>query len=94
VPNARHLSLFRDIYIRGTFGYRTHGHRDNTHLRWFTRSDITELVDGAGWQVTADSPNPAPSSRKYRALERLSRGLSGELIAQQWTVLAVRAEFT
>ena len=40
VPNARHLSLMLDVMVRGTFNYQVSGHRDNTHLRWFTPRDI------------------------------------------------------
>src|SRR5438477_9598661 len=36
VPNARHYSLVRDLVLRGTFGYTDSGHRDDTHLRWFS----------------------------------------------------------
>ena len=90
VPNARHLSLVRDVLLRGTFGYAPYGHRDNTHLRWFTRRDVLDLVAGAGWEVQEEEPNPVPRSRKYRLAQRATGGVVGELIAQQWTVLAVR----
>jgi len=42
VPNARHWSLVRDLVLRGTFGYTDWGHRDQTHLRWFTRADLVD----------------------------------------------------
>ena len=44
VPNARHYSLVRDLVLRGTFGYTEWGHRDATHLRWFTRRDMRDLL--------------------------------------------------
>ena len=55
VPNARHFSLVRDLVLRGTFGYTEWGHRDNTHLRWFTRRDIVAAVGDAGWIVEGTS---------------------------------------
>ena len=51
VPNASHISLLRDLILRGTFGYEPAGHRDATHIRWFTRRDIVALIGEAGWQV-------------------------------------------
>jgi hypothetical protein len=52
-PNARHVSLLYDLVVRGTFGYRLEGHRDSTHLRWFTRKDLVRLLEETGWQVTS-----------------------------------------
>jgi 2-polyprenyl-3-methyl-5-hydroxy-6-metoxy-1,4-benzoquinol methylase len=89
VPNARHLSLVWDLVLKGTFGYtETGGHRDDTHLRWFTRRDIVAAIEGSGWQVqsTAHSPLSAPR----RLLERLTFGRSSEFLVLQWYVLATR----
>jgi 2-polyprenyl-3-methyl-5-hydroxy-6-metoxy-1,4-benzoquinol methylase len=80
VPNARHYSLVRDLVLRGTFGYADWGHRDSTHLRWFTRRDIVELVTGAGWRVTGTSVPPLGRSA---ALHRITRGWSSEFLVAQ-----------
>jgi 2-polyprenyl-3-methyl-5-hydroxy-6-metoxy-1,4-benzoquinol methylase len=88
VPNARHLSLVYDLVVRGTFGYADWGHRDRTHLRWFTRSDIVALVEGAGWSVTKVAHPPLGRSR---ALARLTRGRSSEFLVGQWYVAARRS---
>jgi 2-polyprenyl-3-methyl-5-hydroxy-6-metoxy-1,4-benzoquinol methylase len=80
VPNARHYSLVRDLVFRGTFGYADWGHRDSTHLRWFTRRDIVELVSGAGWRVTGTSVPPLGRSA---ALHRITRGWSSEFLVAQ-----------
>lgn len=89
VPNARHLSLVWDLVVRGTFGYAEHGHRDSTHLRWFTRRDIVAAIEGAGWRVERVSH---PALRRTRALDRLTRGRSTEFTVGQWYVLARLAE--
>jgi 2-polyprenyl-3-methyl-5-hydroxy-6-metoxy-1,4-benzoquinol methylase len=80
VPNARHFSLPVDLVLRGTFGYTDWGHRDRTHLRWFTRSDLIELVAGAGWVVTRTSVPPLGRSAR---LHRLTRGRSSEFLVAQ-----------
>jgi SAM-dependent methyltransferase len=87
VPNARHLSLARDLYLRGTFGYTATGHRDSTHLRWFTRRDIEALVSAGGWTVR--SATPALPGRSAAA-DRLTLGAAREFVAFQWRILAVR----
>lgn len=80
VPNARHFSLVSDLMLRGTFGYADWGHRDRTHLRWFTRSDLIELVTDAGWEVTRTSVPPLGRSAP---LHRLTRGRSSEFLVAQ-----------
>lgn len=86
VPNASHVSLLRDLIVRGTFGYEPYGHRDATHLRWFTRRDIVGLIEEAGWRVQSTAPSTL--HWRSRTLARLSRGRSTEYLAGQWFVLA------
>jgi len=88
VPNARHVSLMRDLIFRGTFGYTEWGHRDSTHLRWFTRRDMVELLGSTGWRVEQVSH---PELGKSRGLDRLTRGRSTEFLVGQWYVGARRA---
>jgi O-antigen biosynthesis protein len=85
VPNARHYSLVRDLVLRGTFGYSDWGHRDRTHLRWFTRRDIVALVEDAGWEVAGTSVPPLGRSA---GLHRLTRGWSSEFLVAQVYVSA------
>jgi 2-polyprenyl-3-methyl-5-hydroxy-6-metoxy-1,4-benzoquinol methylase len=87
VPNARHFSLVSDLVLRGTFGYTDWGHRDSTHLRWFTRRDLIELTDQAGWRVTGTS---VPPLRRSAGLHRLTRGRSSEFLVAQ-VYLSARA---
>jgi 2-polyprenyl-3-methyl-5-hydroxy-6-metoxy-1,4-benzoquinol methylase len=87
VPNARHWTLQRDLVVRGTFGYTDWGHRDRTHLRWFTRHDIEALLAATGWPVVESSP--ALMGREA-TLDRLTGGTAREFLALQWHVLARR----
>jgi SAM-dependent methyltransferase len=88
VPNARHVSLAADLLLRGTFGYREAGHRDETHLRWFTRRDLEALLRATGWDPV---PGSHPALRGSRAtLHRVTRGRLAELTFWQWVVLAYR----
>ena len=86
VPNARHWTLLRDLGLRGTFGYTDAGHRDATHLHWFTRSDLARLLETAGWEVEAVEHGALrPVST---LLARVSRGLTAEFLVYQWSALA------
>jgi 2-polyprenyl-3-methyl-5-hydroxy-6-metoxy-1,4-benzoquinol methylase len=85
LPNARHVSLMTDLIFKGTFGYTDWGHRDRTHLRWFTRRDIVEAVERSGWAVQRVSH---PELNRSRLLDRVTRGRSTEFLVAQWYVLA------
>ncbi len=85
VPNARHYSLIRDLLVRGTFGYTEWGHRDSTHLRWFTRRDAAALARDAGWEIVATSWPPLGRSAR---LHRITGGRSSELLVAQIYVTA------
>jgi 2-polyprenyl-3-methyl-5-hydroxy-6-metoxy-1,4-benzoquinol methylase len=87
LPNARHVGLVYDLMVRGTFGYTEWGHRDSTHLRWFTKRDIVELLERCGWQVKRVSH---PELHKARTLDRLTRGWTTNFLVGQWYVLAER----
>jgi len=89
VPNARHWSLVRDLVVRGTFGYTEWGHRDTTHLRWLTRSDLVQLLETTGWHVQGTAHAPLTSAG--RLAERVTRGVSAEFLIYQWSALARRA---
>jgi 2-polyprenyl-3-methyl-5-hydroxy-6-metoxy-1,4-benzoquinol methylase len=88
VPNASHVSLLWDLIVRGSFNYTPYGHRDVTHVRWFTRRDILALLAEAGWTVRHYQPSTL--HWRSRILDRLSRGRSTEFFAGQWHVLAER----
>jgi O-antigen biosynthesis protein len=87
IPNARHFSLVKDLVFRGTFGYAEYGHRDATHLRWYTRKDLVALVADAGWTVQWTRA-PAFLGRDRHA-DRLTLGRAREFITLQWHLLAV-----
>ncbi len=87
LPNARHWTLLRDLAWRGTFGYTDAGHRDETHVRWFTRSDAVALLESSGWRVQrVDHGRLHPLSALG---SRLTGGLTAEFLVYQWSLLAV-----
>jgi 2-polyprenyl-3-methyl-5-hydroxy-6-metoxy-1,4-benzoquinol methylase len=85
VPNARQIGLVKDLLLHGTFGYTDWGHRDRTHLRWFTPRDIAAAIGDAGWEVTGTGHPPLGRSA---GLDRLTRGRSTQFLVGQWFVLA------
>ena len=88
VPNARHLSLAIDLVFRGTFNYQPWGHRDDTHLRWFTPRDLEAAIERVGFDIRSRSHPPISPAR--RLLGAVTGGKSTEFLVWQWHVLAVR----
>lgn len=88
LPNARHVSLMYDLIVKGTFGYTDWGHRDRTHLRWFTKRDIVDAMERTGWAVQRVSH---PELHKSRRLDSLTNGRSTEFLVGQWYVLGVKS---
>ena len=86
LPNARHFSLLLDLVFRGTFGYTEFGHRDATHLRWYTRRDIVALVGSTGWDVQWAVADTFRGRNRY--VDRLTLRRAREFLALQWHVLA------
>jgi SAM-dependent methyltransferase len=88
VPNARHWTLVRDLALRGTFGYTPAEHRDVTHLRWFTRRDLVELLESTGW--TVDGVEFGALRPVSRLAARVTRNRSPEFLAYQLSALGHR----
>ena len=51
VPNIAHIELFIQVFIKGTWPKNKRGIFDKTHLRWFTKKDIKQLVVDADLKV-------------------------------------------
>jgi 2-polyprenyl-3-methyl-5-hydroxy-6-metoxy-1,4-benzoquinol methylase len=90
VPNARHYSLVADLVLRGTFGYTEWGHRDATHLRWFTRRDMRGVLQDAGWSVASTTSSAQLRLRELGlpALQAVANSLGGEFFGRSWYILA------
>lgn len=88
VPNARHITLLRDLIFRGTFGYTEWGHRDNTHLHWFTKRDMVSALEDAGWRDVVPTAGLSRYPAIARPLDLVTRGVSTDFLTLQWYFLA------
>lgn len=50
VPNIAHWSVRKELLL-GRFNFTDRGIMDATHLRWFTRRTLLNLLQGCGYQV-------------------------------------------
>jgi SAM-dependent methyltransferase len=101
VPNIRFLGALVRIAVGVGFRPEPEGIFDATHLRYFTRDNITHLLRQGGWRpdrwayppYQSRSPNAmsATLSAVRGGLSRVTLGATDEWLAQQWWIAATRA---
>lgn len=67
VPNAQHWSVQAKLAL-GDFRYEDGGLFDRTHLRWFTRVTLLEMVTKAGFRIDAGRPRIFDEPQRERVL--------------------------
>jgi len=60
MPNVRNLNLLANL-AKGTWTYEGAGIQDITHLRFFTRSTMAQMLVETGWSIDEIRANPDPS---------------------------------
>ena len=95
IPNARHYRVLWDIAFGSGFAYPLDGTYDprsifdTTHLRFFTRANINDLLSHAGWAATRWGVPPRRRLGRLRRLASwLTRGWVDEWATYQWYVVA------
>lgn len=82
VPNVRQIRFGYNILFRGTFPRNPSGMFDQTHLRWFCKRDIVNMISEAGFEIV-DSVNVG------RLVPRLiSRSIIAQFLGLQTIVIA------
>lgn len=82
VPNARQLRFSYNVLIRGTFPRSSSGMFDRTHLRWFCKDDIVDMIRKTGFEVM-DAVNVGRLVPQY-----VSRSIYAQLLGLQTIVVA------
>lgn len=53
IPNVRHASALLPLLVHGRWQYQDEGILDRTHLRFFTSTEVADLLAKAGYRVRA-----------------------------------------
>jgi 2-polyprenyl-3-methyl-5-hydroxy-6-metoxy-1,4-benzoquinol methylase len=86
LPNVRHHSVVRAL-LEGNWTYESAGLLDETHLSFFTRRDLIDLVQTAGFQVEALRIVPGPGYEEWR-----QAGCPGEVRAGRLHIAGMAPE--
>lgn len=93
LPNVRHWDTLWNLGVRGVWPQRRSGIHDRTHLRWFTRRSVVELLEGAGLEVELITPVRRVREARRSWMDtpaRLLPGALAELVTFQWLARARR----
>lgn len=89
LPNVRYWPVVMRLLVRGEFEYTDIGVLDRTHLRFFTRTSMIELMESSGFRVEQVSPiNMIRGNLVLGLLRCIRPSLSRDLQAQQYVIVA------
>jgi 2-polyprenyl-3-methyl-5-hydroxy-6-metoxy-1,4-benzoquinol methylase len=86
MPNFRHYSALIKIFIKGDFRYEESGIFDYTHLRFYCRKNIQELLETTGYKVQIQESSIKNYKGKSIAkiFNRLTFGMLEEFFSYQY----------
>ena len=64
IPNVRYYNVLLPLLLKKEWKYQETGVLDRTHLRFFTKKTILELISSAGLQLDTILSNPVDLSIK------------------------------
>ena len=93
IPNIRHKKALYKIFIKGNFSYEESGLFDYTHLRFFCKKNIKQLVSDGGYEieqmVSSLKTYNKPSSSKI--LNTITFRIFEEFLSVQYLVKAKKS---
>lgn len=93
IPNIRECKTVFKILLRGTFTYEEGGIMDKTHLRFFAKKNIVELMSSGRLQIEKIVSNlayPAWNTKARARINNITFKLFEEFLAKQYFVMSVK----
>lgn len=88
LPNIRHVSIFFKIFIKGRFEYDQEGILDRTHLRFFCKKDMIDLLTESGFNLETIYPSyDLWGKGSLRLLNRFTFRLFEQFITKQFILI-------
>lgn len=94
IPNIRHYTAVVDLALRGRWDYTDEGILDRTHLRFFTRSSMTDLLVRCGYRVTGVTGINRTGAKAFRLFDMLTMGRFRDMGHLQFACVAEPKEGT
>lgn len=87
IPNIRNYRLIFGLLFKGNFNYVDAGILDRTHLRFFTRQTLCDMVLATGARIDAVI-DPEPKRWQKKLLVKMG---VGDLLAKQFLISAIKS---
>ncbi|WP_412464799.1 class I SAM-dependent methyltransferase [Flavobacterium mekongense] len=86
MPNIRHYSAFKQIFLKGDFRYEESGIFDYTHMRFYCRKNIQELMETSGFKVVKQESSIKNFKGKSftKAINLITFGIFEEFFSYQY----------
>lgn len=84
MPNIRHHTAIRKILFKGDFRYEESGIFDYTHIRFYCRKNIKELLESAGLKVVKQQGSANTSGGKVKIVNNLTIKIFDEFLSAQY----------
>jgi 2-polyprenyl-3-methyl-5-hydroxy-6-metoxy-1,4-benzoquinol methylase len=94
MPNIRHYSALHKIFIKGDFTYEESGIFDYTHMRFYCKKNIAELLLSSGYKVekTQSSIVNFQGFSISKIINRMTLRLFEEFFSYQYFFVAIQNE--
>lgn len=92
MPNIRHYSALVKIFINGDFRYEESGIFDYTHMRFYCRKNINELLEASGFKVIKQQSSIKNFSGKSftKILNMITFSFFEEFFSYQYFFVAIK----
>lgn len=90
LPNIRNIKTFHNLLIKKSFQYESSGIFDKTHLRFFCKRNMIEMIENAGLSINFYSSDLETKIKKHtrRLLNKLTLGIFRDFWVQQYFFIA------
>ncbi len=90
MPNVRHFQTFKNIYLKGDFAYEESGLFDFTHLRFYCKKNIEDLLTLNGFEIqkTLSALRVYEGKSIAKLINKLTFGLIEEFLTVQYFIRA------
>ena len=89
IPNIRFFKTMKKIFLDGDFKYEKEGILDLTHIRFFTRKNVLELFNRAGYKLISIQPGYKYNvkEKKRKVINAVTLGLFRDFLAFQYFII-------
>ena len=91
IPNVRNFRVLIPLFFQGKWEYQESGGiMDKTHLRFFTKRSVVQLIESAGFEIELVKSNGLEPGTKARIVNLLTFGLFQPFFEIQYLIKAIK----